>query len=206
MTTRPEKERENVFLLLVAQIQIEEAVIADQLCRSSRLRLTLGESSAIQTKLPANALHTDPKKIIIIFFLFWNQILNQNLHRLNSFNVKKDYLCTFCLVWSYDEIHINQFSVLFKESFSANPHSFVHGRLTFVSRKKNIFWPIMKMLFPEINFCCMFQTDHHFVGIVDRPEKKLELKLLPFFSSIKQVPLNHSWYCELPLLFNFCFL
>ena len=59
-----------VFLLLVAQIQIEEAVIADQLCRSSRLRLTLGESSAIQTKLPANALHTDPMKIIIIIFVF----------------------------------------------------------------------------------------------------------------------------------------
>ena len=59
-----------VFLLLLAQIQIEEAVIADQLCRSSRLRLTLGESSAIQTKLPANALHTDPKKIIIIIFVF----------------------------------------------------------------------------------------------------------------------------------------
>ena len=69
LSRNPEKGRV-VFLLLVAQIQIEEAVIADQLCRSSRLRLTLGESSAIQTKLPANALHTDPKKIIIIFFLF----------------------------------------------------------------------------------------------------------------------------------------
>ena len=67
------KKGRMLFLLLVAQIQIEEAVIADQLCRSSRLRLTLGESSAIQTKLPANALHTDPKKIIIIFFVFWNQ-------------------------------------------------------------------------------------------------------------------------------------
>ena len=85
------------------------------------------------------------------------------------------------LVCNYDQIHINQFPVLFKESFSANPHSFVQDRLTFVNSKKNIFWPIVKMLFPETNFCCMFQTDHHFVGIVDHPEKNLELKLLPFF-------------------------
>ena len=68
-----------------------------------------------------------------------------------------------------------------KESFSANPHSFVQDRLTFANSKRNIFWPIMKMLFPETNFCCVFQTDHHFVGIVDRPEKNLELKLLPSF-------------------------
>ena len=90
-------------------------------------------------------------------------------------------MCPFCLVWNYDEIHINQFPVLFKESFSANPHSFVQDRLTFANSKRNIFWPIMKMLFPETNFCCMFQTDHHFVGIVDRPEKKLRTEVASIF-------------------------
>ena len=84
-----------VFLLLVAHIQIEEAVIADQLCRSSRLRLTLGESSAIQTKLPANALQTDPKKIILITFVFGKKDLIKKLDRLNSPYVDKIICANF---------------------------------------------------------------------------------------------------------------
>ena len=52
------------------QIQIEEvAVIADQLCPSSRLRLTLEESSA-QRQLPANAPHTDFNQILIFSQVF----------------------------------------------------------------------------------------------------------------------------------------